>query len=104
MGSTADHQHDYEERRVPPAQWEQQPDIAHPSHYTYAPIECIDAMQKLYGVEKTIAYCELAAFKYRWRAGYKDDIGKDISKALWYERKARELKETLGRMEHGVIG
>lgn len=95
MGSTADHQPDFEEIRVPPKQWERSPAdmVNHPPHYTYAGMECIEAMVKLYGKDKTIAYCELAAFKYRWRAGYKGDVREDISKALRYEEMAKELRD-----------
>jgi hypothetical protein len=104
MGSTQTKDHEeYEERRVPPKAWEKAPDaIHHTAHYTYGPMECIEAMLLLYGVEKVIAYCELAAFKYRYRAGYKDDIVKDIQKALWYEGKAKELQEGINKAESGA--
>jgi hypothetical protein len=70
-------------------------DVNHPSHYNHGGMETIDKMIKLYGIEKVKAFCELNAFKYRDRAGYKgcsnDDISRDIRKAIWYENKLNEL-------------
>lgn len=65
--------------------------VDHPSHYNKGGMEVIDQMIILFGLDKTIAFCELNAYKYRMRAGYKDDAAQDISKALWYENKAKEL-------------
>ena len=70
-------------------------EVNHPSHYNHGGMETIDKMIKLYGIEKVKAFCELNAFKYRDRAGYKDSsdsaIARDINKALWYENKLNEL-------------
>lgn len=70
-------------------------DVNHPSHYNHGGIETINKMIKLYGIEKVKAFCELNAFKYRDRAGYKGSsdsaIVRDINKALWYENKLNEL-------------
>lgn len=70
-------------------------DVNHPSHYNHGGMETIDKMIKLYGIEKVKAFCELNAFKYRDRAGYKGNtdsaITRDIRKALWYENKYNEL-------------
>lgn len=70
-------------------------DVNHPSHYNHGGMETIDKMIKLYGIEKVKAFCELNAFKYRDRAGYKGNtdsaIARDIHKALWYENKYNEL-------------
>ena len=69
--------------------------VNHPSHYNHGGMETIDKMIKLYGIEKVKAFCELNAFKYRDRAGYKESsnsgITRDIRKALWYENKLKEL-------------
>ena len=69
--------------------------VNHPSHYNHGGMETIDKMIKLYGIEKVKAFCELNAFKYRDRAGYKGSsdsaIARDINKALWYENKLNEL-------------
>lgn len=69
--------------------------VNHPSHYNHGGMETIDKMIKLYGIEKVKAFCELNAFKYRDRAGYKGSsdsaIARDIHKALWYENKLNKL-------------
>lgn len=70
-------------------------EVNHPSHYNHGGMETINKMIKLYGIEKVKAFCELNAFKYRDRAGYKGNtdsaIARDINKALWYENKYNEL-------------
>lgn len=62
-----------------------------PAHYTHGSVEVFDMMLAIWGAEKVRTYCELNAFKYRMRAGYKADAGEDIEKAKWYERKAKEI-------------
>lgn len=62
-----------------------------PSHYTYRSMEVFDMMLAIWGAEKVRTYCEINAFKYRMRAGYKADPVQDIEKAKWYERKAKEI-------------
>ena len=62
------------------------------AHYNHQPIEVIDMMMAVYGKEDVIHFCLLNSFKYRMRAGLKDDAVKDIEKALWYEKKAKELE------------
>lgn len=65
--------------------------INHPPHYTYGERECIDEMEILFGREAVIAYCRCAAYKYKYRAGHKDDAAQDYAKADWYIDKAAEL-------------
>ena len=48
-------------------------------------------MLRIWGVKETISFCKLNAFKYRMRAGHKDNAQQDIDKALWYENKMKEL-------------
>ena len=62
-----------------------------PAHYTHGSVEVFDMMLAIWGAEKVRTYCELNAFKYRMRAGYKADAAEDIEKAKWYERKAKEI-------------
>lgn len=68
--------------------------VNHPAHYKAHSKEVIDMMVDIWGTEKVIIYCEINAFKYRMRAGLKDinKINEDIKKAMWYEKKADELK------------
>lgn len=68
-----------------------------PKHYNNYSIEVIDMMVSIWGVEKTIAFCEMNAFKYRMRMGTKPDnaIDQDLKKEQWYLDKAKQLHGTL---------
>lgn len=59
-------------------------DSINPDHYKQGDIECIDAMVAAYGEEAVRIYCKLAAFKYGWRRGLKDDEAQDVKKQQWY--------------------
>ena len=39
--------------------------VNHPKHYNNYSVEVIDMMEAIYGVEATIIFCEMTAFKYR---------------------------------------
>ena len=69
-------------------------DFINPEHYKKGSKEVIDMMLDIWGVEKLIAHCEMCAFKYRMRIGNKPNqpIEQDLKKAIWYENKAKELK------------
>lgn len=71
--------------------------VNHPSHYNVHKHECIDEMIALFGVDETMAFCKLNAWKYRYRAGAKDGEAreKDLAKADWYIDKYMELKGTI---------
>lgn len=58
--------------------------INHPPHYTYGKRECIEEMELLFGREAVIAYCRLAAYKYKHRAGHKGPAETDYGKADRY--------------------
>lgn len=47
-------------------------------------------MIDLFGLEKVKAFCELNAYKYRYRHSMKNGA-EDIAKAEWYEAKLEEL-------------
>ena len=66
--------------------------VNHPSHYQGAKHECIDIMLDVFGKEKTLAFCELNAFKYLWRSDSKGTDTQDKKKAIWYLDKYNELK------------
>ena len=66
--------------------------VEHPSHYTNASIECIDAMEETQGKDAVISFCVCNAFKYLWRHNLKNGT-EDIKKANWYLNKAVELME-----------
>lgn len=64
--------------------------VTHPSHYTQGTIECIDAMVSAFGTETVKSFCLCNAFKYIWRAEYKNG-DEDIQKAQWYLSKFVDL-------------
>lgn len=66
--------------------------VNHPSHYQGKKYECIDIMLDVFGREKTLAFCELNAFKYLWRSDSKGTDTQDKKKAIWYLDKYNELK------------
>lgn len=66
-------------------------DVKNPPHYLQGAYETIDEMIIVFGLEATITYCRMCAWKYRARAPYKDDFFKDQAKADWYLNKACEL-------------
>ncbi len=68
-----------------------------PSHYNSYSMEVIDMMVNIWGIEKTITFCEMNAFKYRMRMGTKpgNSTEQDLEKEFWYLKKANELKQSL---------
>lgn len=67
--------------------------VNHPSHYNLPNRkECIDEMIDIYGLKDVAKWCEITAYKYKYRAGHKGSVTEDMSKAAWYIIKARELK------------
>ena len=66
--------------------------VNHPSHYNLPNRkECIDEMIDIYGLKYVAKWCEITAYKYKYRAGHKGSVVEDMSKAAWYIDKAREL-------------
>lgn len=67
--------------------------VNHPSHYNLPNRkECIDEMIDIYGIKDVAKWCEITAYKYKYRAGHKGSAVEDMSKAAWYITKACELK------------
>lgn len=67
--------------------------VNHPSHYNLPDRkECIDEMIDIYGLKDVAKWCEITAYKYKYRAGHKNSFVEDFSKAIWYTDKACELK------------
>jgi len=64
--------------------------VNHPAHYTLGNIECIEAIESALGHSGFLAYCKGNAIKYLWRAGSKNDMVEDLSKARWYINKSIE--------------
>lgn len=66
--------------------------VNHPPHYNQpGQPEVWEQMVALFGKDAYINFARLSAFKYRMRAGYKQDAAEDIRKAMWYEKKIQEL-------------
>ena len=67
--------------------------VNHPAHYNNYDVEVIDMIKRIWGVEQTILWCEMTAFKYRMRMGTKpgNTIEQDLKKEKWYLDKKKEL-------------
>lgn len=72
-------------------------DFVNPEHYKQGSMEVIDMMKLLWGTEALILHCEMTEFKYRMRLGRKPDqpTDRDLQKALWYQDKAKKLRNEL---------
>lgn len=68
--------------------------VHHPDHYNKGPIECWDVMEQVYGIQETMVFCKLNAFKYLWRCDCKNGT-EDIKKAKTYLEKYLELEYKL---------
>ena len=58
--------------------------VSHPSHYTQGKVECIDAMEQVFGTEAVKAFCLCNTFKYLFRRKDKCNEEQDVAKSLWY--------------------
>ena len=60
--------------------------VNHPDHYNDYDVEVIEMMRRIFGLEATLNFCKLNAFKYRMRAGHKDGntLEQDLKKERWY--------------------
>ena len=64
-------------------------DNINPDHYkSQTSLECIDAMEIMFGSEAVYHFCLCNAFKYIWR--WKNKNGdEDLGKAKWYTNRAK---------------
>lgn len=70
---------------------EKEEDVTNPEHYQTNAMECIDEMVVVFGKKAVINFCNLNAWKYRYRSDHKG--GKDdLEKADWYLKKSLELQ------------
>lgn len=69
-------------------------EVNHPDHYNVYDVEVVEMMERIFGIEETMSWCKLNAFKYRMRAGEKptSTIEKDLKKEKWCLNKYKELK------------
>jgi hypothetical protein len=73
-------------------------DPINPAHYQQFSVETIDMMVRIWGKEAVGMHCEITAFKYALRMGFKDPLEQDAKKRDWYLAKAAELR---GKNEQG---
>lgn len=69
--------------------------VNHPFHYCQeGAMESIDEMVLIFGKEAVMHFCMCNAWKYRYRAMYKNGE-EDMKKSHWYIRKYKELSESV---------
>ena len=69
-------------------------DHTNPSYYKdgLTSMECIEAMELMFGPDAVYHFCMCNAFKYIWRHKNKNGL-EDLEKAGWYLDKAWDLAE-----------
>lgn len=78
-------------------------DNINPNHYkSSTSLECIEAMEIMFGKEAVIDFCLCNAFKYIWR--WKNKNGEeDLEKADWYLHKADSYTDITGYQDDAII-
>ena len=69
--------------------------VSSPDHYTERPMECIKEMEVAFGLEDTMKFCVMNAWKYRHRAPYKGNPELDQQKSDQYMKMARDIKNRI---------
>ena len=80
---------EYKGRRAmkAPLEFEFNPAVNRPSHYTSGEVECIDAIRSALGAEGFRFFCHGNAIKYIWRARHHGKgLEENVQKAIWYLR------------------
>ena len=67
--------------------------VREPQHYQHGTFEVIDEMIIVFGVEATMQFCRMNAWKYRARAPYKGKMEQDMDKANRYLEMAYEMSQ-----------
>lgn len=76
--------------------------VDHPRYYNREnAIECIDEIELIFGPEVTMHFCLGNVFKYRYRAGLKNNGYEDLEKSDWYMLKYKELKQKIDNNMQG---
>lgn len=73
--------------------------VNEPQHYKHSTFEVIDEMVLAFGIDATITFCILNAWKYRARAPYKDNMKQDMEKADRYMQYAHDLQLKKAKMD-----
>lgn len=69
--------------------------VNHPKHYQKeGRPECIQEMLEKFGTIAVYWFSKLSAYKYRYRAGYKDgnSAEQDEAKAVWYDNETEKMR------------
>lgn len=66
--------------------------VNEPNHYKQGSFEVIDEMIIVFGIENTIQFCRMNAWKYRARAPFKGSMEQDMAKANCYLEMAADLE------------
>lgn len=70
---------------------EEQKDNINPDHYkNQTSLECIEAMEIIFGRDAVIDFCTCNAWKYIWRWKHKNGQ-EDLRKADWYLTRAHDM-------------
>ena len=67
--------------------------VNEPSHYQHGTFEVIDEMLIVFGVEATLTFCKMNAWKYRARAPFKGKPKEDMEKANRYLEMAYDITQ-----------
>lgn len=66
--------------------------VDQPDHYKHGTFQFIDELVLAFGIDATINFCIMNAWKYRARAPFKDNLEQDMEKADRYMQYAHDLQ------------
>lgn len=80
-----------------------QKDAINPDHYkNQTSLECIEAMEIIFGRDAVIDFCRCNAWKYIWR--WKNKNGEeDLDKANWYLERAFDMLDGSGDKRMDIV-
>lgn len=67
--------------------------VNEPDHYKHGTYQTIDEMVIVFGIDATIQFCRMNAWKYRARAPFKGNTEQDMAKANCYLEMAAQLQK-----------
>lgn len=78
-------------------------DHINPDHYkSECSLECIEAMELIFGQKAVLDFCVCNAWKYIWRWKNKNGI-EDLKKAQWYVNRTRHYSDVESSETHYMI-
>lgn len=79
-------------------------DNINPDHYkSECSLECIEAMELMFGQKVVLDFCVCNAWKYIWRWKNKNGI-EDLHKADWYVKRTSHYSDVESSEIHYMIG